>query len=153
MKNISKNITIVYLLRFISLLIAYPFIGIIAKYLFHNGIYQIEYFTTLSIWYFFITSLVYALIWAICFYLGSNLILTKMRTKVKIGIISLLIFIVETFIENQHEILKNKTFFNVEIFKTDFLQYLIGQIFTFFIFLYLYCTLARSIIKRTSTLP
>jgi hypothetical protein len=153
MKNILLNIAILYLLRLTSLFFIYPVNGIISKYLLNNDVYQIKYFTFLSIWYFSIASLIYGIIWAICFYLCCYLIRNKMNLIGKISIISFLIFISETFFKYHHYIINNKTFFSDKLFEVDFYQYLIGQIMTFLTFLYLYVVVGSKIIKRPTILP
>jgi hypothetical protein len=70
MNNIFINTTVIYLLRLSSLLLLYPIEGTMSKYYFKTDIYQIKYFTFLSVWYYFISNLVYALIWTGC---GLNL--------------------------------------------------------------------------------
>jgi hypothetical protein len=153
MKNILLNTAILYLLRFTALFIAFPIEGVVSKYLLNNDKYAIEYFSVFTLWFFFLGSLIYAIIWAIFFYIGCNLFKQTMNAKLKIGILSFLIFILETLLNNLHHIFYNKTFFSREMFQVDFFQYLIGQIMIFFTFLYLYIAFGRRIIKRPTILP
>lgn len=153
MKNILLNTAILYLLRFTALFIVFPIVGVVSKYLLNNDIYQYSYFSVFSLWIFFLSSLIYAIIWAICFYIGCNLFKHTMNAKLKIGILSFGIFILETLLNNLHHIFYNKTFFFREMFQVIFFQYLIGQIMIFFTFLYLYTVIGRRIIKRPTILP
>jgi hypothetical protein len=137
MKNILLNTALLYLLRFTALFIVFPIEGVVSKYLLNNDKYAIEYFSVFTLWFFFLSSLIYAIIWAICFYIGCNLFKHTMNAKLKIGILSFLIFILETLLNNLHHIFYNKTFFFREMFQVIFFQYLIGQIMIFFTFLYL----------------
>lgn len=153
MKNILLNTAILYLLRFTDLFIVFPIEGIVSKYLLNNDKYAIEYFSVFTLWFFFLSSLIYALIWAILFYIGCNLFKHTMNAKLKIGILAFGIFILETSLNNLHHIFYNKTFFSREMLQVDFFQYLIGQIMIFFTFLYLYTVLGRKMIKRPTILP
>jgi hypothetical protein len=153
MKNILLNTAILYLLRFTALFIVFPIEGIVSKYLLNNDKYAVKYFSVWILWIFFLSSLIYALIWAMCFYIGCNLLKHTMNAKLKIGILAFGIFILETLLNNHHEIIYNKTFFSREMFQVDFFQYLIGQIMIFFTFRYLYIVFGKKIIKRPTILP
>ena len=153
MKNILLNTAILYLLRFTALFIVFPIEGIVSKYLLNNDIYQYRYFTVFKFLFFFLGSLIFALIWAMCFYIGCNLLKHTMNAKLKIGILAFGIFILETLLKNFHYIIENKTFFSREMFQVDFFQYLIGQIMIFFTFRYLYIVFGKKIIKRPTILP
>lgn len=153
MKNILLNTAILYLLRFTALFIAFPFEGVVSKYLLNNDKYAIEYFSVFTLWFFFLSSLIYAIIWAIFFYIGCNLLKHTMNAKLKIGILAFGIFILETLLKNFHYIIENQTFFSREMFQVDFFQYLIGQIMIFFTFRYLYIVFGKKIIKRPTILP
>jgi len=153
MKNILTNVAILYFIRLGSLFLLYPIEGLVSRFFLNTDIYQIRYFTFLSIWYYFITGVIYALIWAFCFYFFCNFISNKIHIKLKVTIVSILIFVFETLLKYQHDIIKNKTFFNKELFEIDFFQYLIGQIIVFFIFLYLYIGIGIKIVKRPTMLP
>lgn len=153
MKKIVQNAFAVYFLRLTALLFVYPVSGGISKYILKNDIYQIKLFTFLSFWYYSIAQVIYSAFWTLLFYIGSRLIKPNLGAISKVCIVSFAIFLVETFLTYQHDILKNKTFFSVKIFEASFYGYVINQILAFFAFLYLYNSPGKEMIKRPSVLP
>ncbi len=153
MKRIIFNAALIYIVKLLSSMIAYPFIAIIVKYVLKNDIYQIQLFTIDSLWYHFIYFFVNGAFWTPAFYLLSALIQIKMKPLHKILIVGFLLIIVDLFFTYLHQIVYNKTFFKVQIFEILFIEYLVMYSLIFIVFLYLYMDVWYKSIKRPTVLP
>jgi hypothetical protein len=153
MKAIFKNIITVYFLRLAASLLTYPIISAIGRYCIKDDIRHFEYFNLGPIWFYFIYQVVVSLIWAICFYIISILMSFKIELIYKLILLCMVLSFIETVVEYQHEIIKNKTFFLVEIHSVHFIRQQIVNFPIIILFICLYTLLHNKMIKRPTILP
>lgn len=151
-KKIACNYFIIFIMRFFSSIIAYPCYAGFGKFILHNDIYQIKYFTVGSFWYYLIYQFSMGSIWSFFFYLLFGISNLKVKKTNSIALFFIILLIFELIFSNLREI-KNNNFYSCDFVMEGVLQTAFNYLILYFIFTYMYSNFGEKIILRPTSLP